>query len=160
MIKVDGTDIFRFRHPVPVPVLLKIQSPNPDLSRVNFFILAPSVADLDPGSGAFLTPGSEMGFFGSPTHFSESLVAFLVIKYYKKFFVNWLNIFFLCLFCSNFVKFVATKKVSKTTNFPPLFCCCWIRDQRSGMEKNNTDNSLYIGRLSLSWVCYFYITFV
>jgi hypothetical protein len=38
-----------------------------------------SVADPDPGSGAFLIPGSELIFFqisdpGSKTHISESLV--------------------------------------------------------------------------------------
>jgi hypothetical protein len=41
-----------------------------------------SVADPDPGSGAFSTPGSGIGFIripdlGSPTHISESFVTFL-----------------------------------------------------------------------------------
>jgi hypothetical protein len=36
-----------------------------------------SIADSDPGSGAFLTPGSGMNFFPDPgfqTHISEALV--------------------------------------------------------------------------------------
>jgi hypothetical protein len=44
-----------------------------------------SVADPDPGSGAFLTPGSEIGLFripdlGSQTHIFESLVTIFWIK--------------------------------------------------------------------------------
>jgi hypothetical protein len=44
-----------------------------------------SVADPDPGSGAFLTPGSGIGFFripnlGSQTHIFEGLVTIFWVK--------------------------------------------------------------------------------
>ncbi len=34
---------------------------------------------------------------------------------------------------------MATKKV-KQLLFPPVFCCCWIQDPTSGMEKNSGIN--------------------
>ncbi len=77
-----------------------------------------SIADLDPGSGAFLTPGSGKGFFripdlGSQTHIFESLMTiFLSKKFYKSLKIG--TNFFLQHFKNkiilNFVKFVATKK--------------------------------------------------
>ena len=52
-----------------------------------------SVADLDPGSGAFSTldpdPGSGIGFFpdpGSPTHIFESLLTNFRVKVNSVFF--------------------------------------------------------------------------
>jgi hypothetical protein len=48
-------------------------------------MVADSVADPDPGSGAFLTPGSGIGFFrildlGSQTPIFESLVTIFWVK--------------------------------------------------------------------------------
>jgi hypothetical protein len=98
-----------------------------------------SVADPDPGSGAFLTldpdPGSGIGFSGSwiPTpYFLELSDKFLGKKFNNSlktspnFFLRHLKnkIIF------NFVKFVATKKrFDNKFFFTPLFCCYfWIRD--------------------------------
>jgi hypothetical protein len=91
-----------------------------------------SVADPDPGSGAFLTrdpdPGSGIGFFpdlGSriPTpYFLELSDKFLGKKFYNslKTGPNFDNKFF----------------------FTPLFCSWfWIRDLRSGMGKNQDPGS-------------------
>ncbi len=91
--------------------------------HLNFFYIKSSVANPDPGSGAFLTldPGSGIGFFripdlGSQTHIFDSLIKILGIKYlcfYKVFLCVWLNNFFTCskikLF-TNFIIFVATKE--------------------------------------------------
>ncbi len=95
--------------------------------------------DPDPGSGAFLTPGSriwdpELVFSGSRIpnpYFWE-----LCDNFFGKKFYNSLKIgpnFFLQHFKNkmiyNFVKFVATKKVWQLIFFTPLFCSCfWIRD--------------------------------
>ncbi len=40
------------------------------------------------------------------------------------------------------MKFLATKKYQKNS-FPPLlfWCCCWIQDQVSGMDKNQYPGS-------------------
>jgi hypothetical protein len=87
-----------------------------------------SIADTDPGSGAFFSPGSGIGFYripdlGSPTHISESLGTIFWVKELKilcqlaKFF----SIPVHCVQKSNnfnFVKFVATKKVRQQI-FPP-----------------------------------------
>jgi hypothetical protein len=43
-----------------------------------------SVSDPDPGSGAFLTPGSESGM-NNPDHISESLETFFWGKIFKFF---------------------------------------------------------------------------
>jgi hypothetical protein len=48
-------------------------------------MLRNSVADPDPGSGAFLTPGSGIGFFripdlGSQIHIFESLLTIFRVK--------------------------------------------------------------------------------
>ena len=94
-----------------------------------------SVADLDPGSGAFSTldpdPGSGIGFSPDP---GSQTPYFLELS--DKFLGNSLktdpNIFLQHLknkIIFNFVKFVATKKGLTTYFFSPLFCCCfWIRD--------------------------------
>ncbi len=37
---------------------------------------------------------------------------------------------------SNIVIFISTKKVRQLKFSPTLFCFCWFRDPRSGMEKN------------------------
>ncbi len=101
-------------------------------------LLLISVADPDPGSGAFLTldqdPGSGIGFFRIPD--PNPIFLELSDKFLGKKFYNSLKtglIFFLqhlknkILF--NFVKFVVTKKILTTNFFTPLFCCCfWIRD--------------------------------
>ncbi len=89
-----------------------------------------SVADPDPGSGAFLTPGSGSGIgflripdLGSQTHIFESLVSDNILG--KKFY-NSLRIgpnFFLQHFKNkiifNYVIFVATKKGMATNFFHP-----------------------------------------
>jgi hypothetical protein len=67
----------------------------------------------DPGSCAFWTPGSGVGFFRisgprSSTHISESLVTILWVK--------------IALILGKFVSFYFVKfvhKKGKTTNFPP-----------------------------------------
>ncbi len=117
-------------------------------SSMVFCNVGSSVADPDPGSGAFLTPGPGSGirnrFFpdlGSriPTpYFLE-----LSDKFLGKKFCNSLktgpNFFLQHLqkkIIYNFVKFVVTKK-GLTINFffTPLFCCCfWIRDPGSGIR--------------------------
>jgi hypothetical protein len=74
-----------------------------------------SVADLDPGSGAFLTPGSRIRnrFFpdpGSQTHIFESLVTIFWVKS-SIIFENWPKFLlqhFKTKIIFNFVKFVAT----------------------------------------------------
>jgi hypothetical protein len=105
-----------------------------------------SVADPDPGSGAFLTPGSgirnrffpDPGFRisdpGSKTHIFDNFLA-------KKFF-NSLKIdpnFFLQTFknkiISNFVKFVAIRKGMTKKIFHPSLLLL-ILDPGSGMGKN------------------------
>ncbi len=81
-------------------------------------VLVTSVAD--PGSGAFLTPGSGIRyrFFpgpGSQTHIFESLVKIEFLKLIQIFFRHFKNkIIF------NFVKFVATKKCTTANFFSPL----------------------------------------
>ncbi len=115
-----------------------------------------SVADPDPGSGAFLTPGSGIDCFrisdpGSRipdpwslthTHILQSLVTFLG-KNATQFYVNWPRLFiyqFNNKIIFNFVIFVATKKVGQKL-FPPslllLLFDLWsgIRDPGSGMIK-------------------------
>ncbi len=97
-----------------------------------------SVADPDPGSGAFLTPGSGISFFRIPdlrsqTHMFESLVTIFWVES-SIILCNWHN-FILCQFkiktIFNFVIIVATKKVRQLIFFTPLFCCCvLIRDPR------------------------------
>ncbi len=87
--------------------------------------LRSSVADPDPGSGAFLTPGSEIRnrFFpdpGSQTNIFESLVTI----FWVKFFENWPKFFSSGLktkIIFNFVKFWLHKKVWQQIFFTPLF---------------------------------------
>ncbi len=57
-------------------LLYKIIRIRPALCIPTAEIRVTSVADLDPGSGAFLTPGPGIGFFRIPdqTHIFESLV--------------------------------------------------------------------------------------
>jgi hypothetical protein len=57
-----------------------------------FYILYVSVADSDPGSGAFLIPGSGMGKksgsgsgMNNPDHISESLETMFGLKYFNSF---------------------------------------------------------------------------
>jgi hypothetical protein len=80
-----------------------------------------SVADPDPGSGAFLTPG--LGSRIPNPYFLELSVKFLGKKFYNSF-KNGPN-FFLRQFQNkiifNFVKFVATKKGMTTNFFHPSF---------------------------------------
>ncbi len=99
-----------------------------------------SVADPNPGSGAFLTPGSGSGirnrFYPDPGSIPNPYFWELTDKFLAKKFYNFLKTgpnFFLPHFknkiIDNFVKFVATKKVWQQIFFTPLFCCCfWIRD--------------------------------
>ncbi len=80
-------------------------------------VLVTSVAD--PGSDALLTPGSGIRnrFFpdpGSQTHVFESLVKIESFENWPKFFQHSKHKIII-----NFVKFVATKKIT-TTNFSPL----------------------------------------
>jgi hypothetical protein len=89
-----------------------------------------SVADPDPGSGAFLTldpdPGSGKGFSGSriPTpNFLELSDKFLLCNKFYNSLKTGPNFFLQQLknkIISNFEKFVATKK--------GRICCFWIRD--------------------------------
>jgi hypothetical protein len=133
-----------------------------------FFWGKSSVADLDPGSGAFLTldpdPGSGIGFFPDPgswisdpgsrildlgsriptPYFLELSDKFLGKKFYNSlktgpnFFLQHLK----NKIIFNFVKFVATKK-GLTTNFfhPSLLLLFWIWDPRSGLGKNQNPGS-------------------
>ncbi len=99
-----------------------------------------SVVDPDPGSGAFLTPGSGEGFFRIPdlgSRISKPYFWELNENFLHKKFHNFLKIgqnFFLQQFkhkiIFSFVKFVATKQGMTTIYFfTPLCCCCfWIRD--------------------------------
>ena len=81
----------------------------------------------DPGSCAFWTPGSGVGFFRisgprSSTHISESLVTILWVK--------------IALILGKFVSFYFVKfvhKKGKTTNFSPLFFFVVVG---SGMDQN------------------------
>jgi hypothetical protein len=101
-------------------------------------VLVTSVADPDPGSGAFwpLDPGSGMGFFRIPDPnpiFLESLVTIFWVKSFK---ILWklAQIFFLQHFKNkiiyNFVKFVGIKKglTKKKFSTPPFSWGFWIRD--------------------------------
>ncbi len=112
-----------------------------------FLFSSTSVADPDPGSGAFLTPGSgiRIGFFrisdpGSRIpnpYFWELRDNFLGKKFY-----NSLKIgpnFFLQHFKNKIVKFCESYDSKKRydnifffTN--DLHCCFWIRDPRSGIR--------------------------
>ncbi len=128
-----------------------------------FYIYLPtgSVADPDPGSGAFLTPGSRIRnrFFPDPgsripdprsqTHIFESLVTI----FWGKKFCNSLKIgqnFFFSTktkIMYNFVKFVATLKGMTTNFFHPSLLLLFldpeseIRDPGSGMGKNQDPGS-------------------
>jgi hypothetical protein len=51
--------------------------------KLKFFLDQTSVADPDPGSGAFLTPGSGMGFFRIP-----DLGSRIPRPYFEEFFDN------------------------------------------------------------------------
>jgi hypothetical protein len=72
----------------------------------------------DPGSCAFLTPGSGVGFFRIP----DRKPIFLGRKFYNSLKMG--LIFFLQhsknKIISSFVKFIATKKCMTTNFFPPL----------------------------------------
>ncbi len=88
---------------------------------LNPSILNPKIADPDPGSGAFVTPGSGIWnrFFPNPgsriskPYYCELSDNFLGKKFYNSLKIG--TIFFLRHFKNkiifNFVKFVATKKV-------------------------------------------------
>ncbi len=104
------------------------------VSSIHFSI----VVDPDPGSGAFLIPGSQ-------THIFESLltICWYKVRYYSSLWNHWIGlIFFLYLLILNFI-FAAIKK-GGTTFFPLFFWCCYwmpdpgseIRDPGSGMDKN------------------------
>ncbi len=132
-----------------IPIRIRIYSRSASKRwRSTILVLESSVADPDPGSGAFLTPGS-----GIPNpYFWELSDNFLGKKLYNYFKID--PNFFLQHFKTktifNFVKFVATKKGIKKKIFhfsllllfwdpgsEILFCCCFgIRDPRSGMGKN------------------------
>ncbi len=104
-----------------------------------------SVADPDPGSGAFLTPGSGIRdrFFripdlGSQIHIFESLVT---IFWVKSSIILWklAQIFFFITSKLNLFAILWNlwlhKKLWQQIFFTPLFCCCfWIRDPRSGIR--------------------------
>jgi hypothetical protein len=100
-----------------------------------------SVEDPDPGSDAFLTPGSGIGFFrisdpGSQTHIFESFVTiFLCKKFYNSLKIG--PTFFLQLFKNkiiyNFMKFVATKEGMTSIFFSSL---SFVLVFGSGMGKN------------------------
>jgi hypothetical protein len=110
----------------------------------SFRIRITSVADPDPGSGAFLTPGSGRGFFrisdpGSQTHIFEGLVTSFWVK--TSIILGKLGQIFVLQHIKNkiifsFVKFVATKNgLRKKILFTPVFYCCfWIPDPRSGIR--------------------------
>ncbi len=91
--------------------------------------LRSSVADPDPGSGAFLTPGSGIGFFWIPDlgswipnpYFWELSDNFLGKNFNNSLKIG-LHVFlqhFKNKIRFNFVKFVATKKGMKTNFFHP-----------------------------------------
>jgi hypothetical protein len=100
---------------------------------------------LDPGSGAFLTPGS-----GIRNRFIPDPESRIPNSYFWELSDNyciWVKSsiilfeigpnFFLQQFKNkiilHFVKFVATKNIWQQIFFTPLFCSCfWIRDPRSG----------------------------
>jgi hypothetical protein len=116
-----------------------------------------SVADPDPGSGAFLTPrpGSGIGFFRVPDlgsrirnpYFWELSDTFLGKKFYN--FLKTGQQIFLQHFKNKiifyFVKFVATKKGWQQIFFSPLsFLAVFgseIRDLGCGMGKNHDPGS-------------------
>jgi hypothetical protein len=97
-------------------------------------IVTYSVAD--PGSGAFLTPGSGIGLFripdpGSLTHIFESLVKGKKLYKSLKFGQNFFLQQFKNKIVLHFVKYETTKKCMTKIFFSPLFCSCfWIRDPR------------------------------
>ncbi len=97
----------------------------------NQVLVKTSVADPDPGSGAFLTPGSQ-------NHIFESL---MTIFWIKSSIILWkaAQIFFFSN--SNTKQFSVLwnlwlqNKVWQKKFFTPLFCCWfWIRDPRSGIR--------------------------
>ncbi len=110
-----------------------------------------SVADPDPGSGAFLTPRSRIRnrFFpdpGSQTLIFESLVKFVWVK---SSIILWklAQNFFFRIKQKNFSSILwnmwLQKKGMTKIFFTPLFCCCfWIQDPRSGMGKNQDPGSV------------------
>ncbi len=101
------------------------------------------ISVADPGSGAFLTPGSGIQnrfFSGSRIlYFRELSDHFLGKKFCKSLKIgpNFFLQFFKNKIIYNFVKFVATKK-GMTTNFfhSSLLLGFWIRDPGFGKGKN------------------------
>ncbi len=67
---------------------VRVADPEPRLVEGSENFLAGSVADPDPGSGAFLTPGSGMGKNQDPDpgHVSESLETIFWVKILKFFY--------------------------------------------------------------------------
>ncbi len=101
-----------------------------------------SVADPDPGSGAFLTPGSGIGFFripdlGSQTHAFESLMTIFLGRKFYVILCELAQIFFLkqlkINIIYNFVIFVATKKVGQQIFFHPDLLLLFL-DPGSGIR--------------------------
>jgi hypothetical protein len=84
----------------------------------------------DPGSGAFLTPGSQTLIFESLMTIFWVESSIILCKFGPIFFLHPVQNQY------NFVIFVSTKKVGQQIFFTPLFCCCfWIRDgKKSGSE--------------------------
>ncbi len=102
-------------------------------------------SDADPGSGAFLTPGSGIRnrFFpdpGSQTHIFQGLVTIFWVK--TSIILGKLgHIFFFSIskikqYGIQFCEICGYKKCfDKKKLFTPVFCCCfWIRDPRSGIR--------------------------
>jgi hypothetical protein len=115
--------------------------------------LSNSVADPDPGSGAFLTPGSGIrnrfilgsgiGLFRIPNPRIPNSYFWELSDYYCIWVKSSIILFetgpnfFLQQFKNkiilHFVKFVAKKNIWQKKFFTPLFCSCfWIRDLGSG----------------------------
>jgi len=127
------------------------------LAQTEYYTVKSSVADPDPGSGAFLTPGSGIRnrFFPDPgsqipdpesyTHIFESLATIFWLKIsiiLQKLapnifpaFQKYNNVQF-CEICGYI------KRYDIKFFFTPLFCCCfWIRDPRSGFRDGKKSGS-------------------
>jgi hypothetical protein len=121
----------------PDPYLVDIpysKSKNPALGR-SVKILAKGkvyASVADPGSCAFLTPGSGIGFFRIPDPkpiFGDNFLGKNFNNSFKKlgqicfFSISKIKLVF------SFVKCVATKNGLTKKIFTPVFCCCfWTRD--------------------------------
>ncbi len=118
--------------PFHAHLLKQLQDAELLLDTGTIWLFSSSVADPDPGSSAFLTPGSGIGFFRIPglgsrilnPYFWELSDNFLSKKVYN-------SLIMAQIFCEIYGY---KKSCDNKLFFTPLFCCrFWIRDPRSGI---------------------------